>query len=450
MLCAEDIRSLAFGLPEGIRSLREAGYIDRELAAIDDLLGRDIPQALRTRLTLEREIALRLTRDYTTSYEALLSRLQSRFPACTSDDLDRLIADGRADWRLRDGKIRFQNDCADSLEINALPVLTHGEGRHEPEDDPLGARACAAKMRENGRLALRHRLRHSVWPSDEARQPGARILVHIPMPAETDTQGNLRILDAAPGGFLSDAAQRTLSFDTVDRPGQVYFAEYTFDAVQRYVPFAPEAVCAEQPDAFRGEEYPHIRFTPYLRALAQEIAGTEPNALLRARRIYDFITKRVAYSYMPDYLVIENLPEYAAMNLRGDCGVQALLFITLCRIAGIGAVWQSGLSLRPGRAGSHDWARYYVAPFGWLYADLSCGGDAWREGDAAMHDFYSRCTVPLRMIANNAFGTPFDPPKRYLRIDPFDSQTGEIEYENRGLCAAERRLRRENLGSEPL
>ena len=67
-----------------------------------------------------------------------------------------------------------------------------------------------------------------------------------------------------------------------------------------------------------------------------------------------------------------------------------------------------------------------------------------------MHDFYSRCTVPLRMIANNAFGTPFDPPKRYLRIDPFDSQTGEIEYENRGLCAAERRLRRENLGSEPL
>ena len=35
----------------------------------------------------------------------------------------------------------------------------------------------------------------------------------------------------------------------------------------------------------------------------------------------------------------------------GDCGVFALLFITLCRIAGIPARWQSGLAVRPGRVG---------------------------------------------------------------------------------------------------
>ena len=46
---------------------------------------------------------------------------------------------------------------------------------------------------------------------------------------------------------------------------------------------------------------------------------------------------------MREYFTISNISEYAATNLKGDCGVQAILFITLCRIAGIPAKWQSGL-----------------------------------------------------------------------------------------------------------
>ena len=40
----------------------------------------------------------------------------------------------------------------------------------------------------------------------------------------------------------------------------------------------------------------------------------------------------------------------------------ALTFITLCRIAGIPARWESGFAVAPGDAGCHDWARFYVAP----------------------------------------------------------------------------------------
>ncbi len=441
----DDINALAYDLPEGIKSLRYAGYFDREIAAIDAMLRLDIPDALRTRLTFEREVAGRMAQDYTMTYEDMLAELRRRSPKFTSADLDRLIADGRADWRLREGRICFQNDCVDSLHINALPVLYHTEGEPKP-----AVNESMRMMKRYGKQGIRHHIRHTVCPADAAREDGRRILVHIPMPAETDAQRNLRILDATEGGYLSNAAQRTLSFDTIDREGRVYFAEYTFDAVQRYLPYTPEAVHAEQPTENTGEQYPHIRFTPYLRALAAEIVGSETNALVKARRIYDYITKHVAYSYMRNYLLIDNIPEFAALNLRGDCGVQALLFITLLRIAGIGAVWQSGMNIHPDHINSHDWARYYVAPFGWLYADLSCGGDAWREGDTELHDFYSRCTVPTRLIANNAFQTEFDPPKKHLRIDPFDNQIGEIEYEDRGLSSAERKFRRENLGMAPL
>lgn len=75
---------------------------------------------------------------------------------------------------------------------------------------------------------------------------------------------------------------------------------------------------------FDTEELPpHVVFTPYLRALAKEIVGDETNALLKARKIYDFITTQAVYRFMPPYLTVPNIPEYFLSGLRGDCGVQA-------------------------------------------------------------------------------------------------------------------------------
>ena len=40
---------------------------------------------------------------------------------------------------------------------------------------------------------------------------------------------------------------------------------------------------------------------------------------------------------------------------------------------------------------------------------------------------------PFRMVANSAFYYPLDPEKKFERLDPYDNQVGEIEYEDRGL-----------------
>ena len=86
-------------------------------------------------------------------------------------------------------------------------------------------------------------------------------------------------------------------------------------------------------DSFDTEEQlPHIRFTPYLSSLLQEIVGGETNPVTKAWKIYEYITTKVMYSFMRPYFTVENISEYAAVNLKGDCGVQAILFITLCRI----------------------------------------------------------------------------------------------------------------------
>lgn len=137
-----------------------------------------------------------------------------------------------------------------------------------------------------------------------------------------------------------------------------------------YVELDPAKVSEEQPDFCLEEQAPHIVFTPYLKELRDELAADETNPIILARRFYDFVTTKVMYSFMREYFTIECIPEYCAINLKGDCGVQALLFITLCRMSGISARWQSGLYVTKYYTGCHDWAQFYVAPYGWVFADL--------------------------------------------------------------------------------
>ncbi|MBQ6583242.1 MAG: transglutaminase domain-containing protein [Mogibacterium sp.] len=153
--------------------------------------------------------------------------------------------------------------------------------------------------------------------------------------------------------------------------------------------------------------------------------------------MYDFVTNYLEYRFVRDYNSIEQLPEYAAATRHGDCGIQALLFITMCRIAGIPARWQSGLSARPGSVGEHDWAEFYVPGTGWVYADLSAGCDAAMYGDEAKHNFYFGNQDPFRIPINNAFQENFVPPMRYWRSDPYDNQCGEIEDAQHSLHSRE-------------
>ena len=164
-----------------------------------------------------------------------------------------------------------------------------------------------------------------------------------------------------------------------------------------------------------------------LRALTDEIAGGETRPLEKARRIYDFVTTKIRYSYMRSYLTLPVIPEYAAAGRKGDCGVQAVLFITMCRIAGIPARWQSGLYANPGRVGNHDWARFYTREYGWLYADCSFGGGAHRAGNEEWRRFYFGNLDPWRMPSCRRFQSDFEPPMERLRSDPYDAQSGEAE-----------------------
>ncbi len=152
-----------------------------------------------------------------------------------------------------------------------------------------------------------------------------------------------------------------------------------------------------------SEDRPHIAFTPYLRQLTDRVIDGLEDPLDRARAIYDYLTQYIDYRYQPPYLLLGSIADDCAHSLRGDCGVMALTFITMCRIAGVPARWQSGLYVAPDSVGPHDWAEFYTPQTGWLNADVSFGSSARRMGEEWRRRHYFGNLDPWRMVANNRF-----------------------------------------------
>lgn len=436
----KDLKYLKVNLPEDILKLKCAGYFEEAIKLIDLRLSRQIPLVMRKRLELEKEIIRTIKGEYPYTFDQALKKMQDNIKDFTEEELKVLQEDSQADWILIDGKIRFNDSFYGSLIKTRVDLAARLINKSSDGDDRgefLNENIKYTK--ENKKVSYFIHLKSTVKVREEASRLGEKIKVHLPIPVECQ-QSNIKIIKTVPEAtFISpvDHPSRTAYFEVNLQEGREFSVEYSYESHLKYNEPDPSQVLKEQPNFDTEELEPHIMFTPYIKELAKEIVGDETNPLLKARKIYDYITQNVKYSYMRAYSTIINIPEYAALNLKGDCGVQALLFITLCRYVGIPAKWQSGLAVTPYHIGPHDWAQFYVAPFGWLFADPSFGGGALRNNNKEKWNFYFANLDPFRMVANSEFQHEFDPPKKYWRHDPYDNQVGEMEYGDRGLLREE-------------
>lgn len=452
----KNIPCLSYPLPDDVMCLKYAGEYEAERDLIDALLERDLPQPLRERLMMERLFIQGMIENYTIEYQDGLEKLEEEIQDFNVDELKILMIGGHLDWRLNQGNLVFHRYFFSSLLINA-PVL-----RHRLKDKKLRDKWLLQDtmfddnveiLKNKGKRAFRFHIKHWISPSDDVFVPGQRLRVHLPFPLKNDEQRRIELKDSSPGIVISDGPQRTAYFEAAPKENAPFFIEYTYEYHLQYADLS-QTFEASKPargfEAFVCERLPHIRFTPYLRALLCEILEGKETALEQARAIYDFVTQNVKYAYMRDYFLIENITEFAGSNLRGDCGVQTLLFMTLCRMIGIPTRWQSGFSAKPGSVGSHDWCQFYVHPFGWLYCDLSYGGEAWRSGNMERWNHYFGNLDPFRMVANSEFQTEVNPVKRFMRNDPYDNQTGEIETDHGPLADSQVKRGREMLDASEI
>ena len=426
------VKTLSMPLPEDILKQKWAGDLEGAERAIEARLRMELPEMLRRRLLAERELLHRLATQYKLDEKAALEQMRKIIPGLTEDQFRMLEENGWVDYLYIQGEKRYFIRAVRSLAQNQMVKRMAGIPINSKKDY---LDAMIRQIKEQGSLRKTITIRHSLCLEQDAFVPGT-YRAWLPYPAPTAQQSDIALLDGTPTSIApEDAHARTAYWEGAWAKAPEYAVTYRYTSTIRYAdplhapaPAAPlylaaRPVCEED----LAEDDTHIRFTPYLRSLAADITAGAATEAEKAWRCYEFVTTKVGYSFMREYYQIDNLGEYCAINLKGDCGLQALLFIILCRINGIPARWQSGRSIDEDSCGYHDWAQFYLPGWGWLFADPSYGGSAYRNGNAERHQFYFGNIDPMRMAANRTFMPELTPAMQAFRVDPYDSQGGEIE-----------------------
>jgi len=422
------------------------------------------------------EIIRRLRIDYAVEESALLAKIHKDLPGVTGGDLKRWREAGQVRFRMVDGQVRYFRSeprnlfrfCPEARRRlsehapQALPTAGDKEKRLERAAHLKAVIAAAERTGKTEVLPVRHRVRFTltVAPNRPGARAGSVIRCWLPFPQVYRQQKDVKLLRTSPAehviapnalGETADpesiiqsprsdfpgAAQRTVYFEQkIEDPGKPIVFEEEFEYTSyAYYPVLRDEEVRPLPAGFDpvylAERPPHIVFTPQIKALAQKIVGNETNPLAKARKIFHYLDQTVLWGPEEEYSIIPSFCMQALTRKQGDCGLQAALFMTLCRYVGVPTRWQSGYQTQPWSPNMHDWAEMYIEPWGWLPVDVSYG---LQEGDdPKVRAFYLGHQDSYRLIVNLDYGRPLFPPKAAPRSEPADFQRGEVEIDGRNL-----------------
>ena len=425
----------------------EAERLLRE--AVDD------PEAPATSpAAIQLEMLRRTRLEYPLSADDVLKQIRRRVPDATQADLERWTLSGALQSRTIDGEVKYFRRAAANLTLidsdarsrlrRSSDVSDKGKKRFRltPLIEELIAEADEAGKAEV--FPVHHDIKYKVTvPAGHPRlRPGALVRAWLPVAQTYARQRNVQITRCVPADSLTnnyEAPHAAVFFThTVEDPDEPvdFSVEYNFEMSgyaprldpSKVEPYDTESNVYQQDTA---ERLPHIAFTDEARALAEEIVGEETNPLLKARRIFRWVSENVPWVGEQEYCIIPSLSGKGISERRGDCGVQGMTFIALCRIAGVPARWQSGWQTQPGRAGLHDWSEIYIEPWGWLPVDASYG--VRKHDDPRVADFLCGSQDPYRLIVNLDYAQDFMPAKTSYRSEPNDFQRGEVEIDGHNL-----------------
>jgi transglutaminase-like putative cysteine protease len=403
-------------------------------------------------LLFELDRLRRIRLDYSLTKEELRAQLQKCVQGLTTEEFSGWIQKDWFDGRVIDDTLRFVEVSASNLFMRHQEL----EPRRRPLKDQseLERRTLrtadsiqAAVVRQSTHLVLpkRFRMVMTLTVDADAVPDGAVIRAWLPVPRRLPYQQGFTIVrSSSPVLQLAPdtSAIRSAYLEQKATKGKktVFRVEYHCTMYAVWHPLDPARVQRSPPGDPELLPYlregPHVVFTERMRALSDSIVRDETNPMLTAKKIHDWISENILYSYAREYSTIRNISDYCLTKRYGDCGQHALLFITLCRLNGIPARWQSGWYTFPGAKTIHDWTEIYLAPYGWIPVDPDMGIFAMRYYTGLplterrrLRDFYFGGLEQYRMTANSDHCQTLDPPKRTLRSDTVDFQRGEVEWE---------------------
>ncbi len=280
-------------------------------------------------------------------------------------------------------------------------------------------------------------LNYSVKVDSDAVPAGTRISAWLPFGVRDGAgRQEISLIRCSPADCIisqDDFMHQSVYQEVVQEEGGAEFSEtISLKGHARY--FNPDilskTVFSKLPDSVLGhvgERTPHIIFSNEIRSLADSLVSPEMNPYEMVKCFYYWIDQNIPWASAVEYALIDNIPQYTLRHGHGDCGMQTLLFMTLCRYKGIPARWRSGWMLHPGHVNLHDWCEVWYDNIGWVPVDVSF--KLQKSDDQRVREFYISGMDAYRFLVNKDYGQSFSPPKKWPRSEPWDFQRGELEWD---------------------
>ncbi|KGQ20549.1 Transglutaminase [Lysobacter dokdonensis DS-58] len=438
--------------PQEIVAMVDRGDFKSANAAIDFALAQPgIPEDTARALAFERERMRRIRLDFPHDEAKVRADIKKQIPDLRDDEFARWEADNTLEHMTIDGQKRYFQRSVGNLWRLSPEALARRTEPPKFTDSPLesahphhkAAHDAALATGKAGVLPQRFRITQTLTVNADAVPAGETIDAWIPFPrAIPGQQDDIKLVDNVPG--KGDLAPESALMRTMHLQGQAVAGKPTkFDVTYEVTisaqshPIDPAKVVAlsdkEKQDLapYLSQELPHVQFTDAMRQLSRQTVGDEKNPYAITRKLFALVDDKFPWAGAREYSTIPNIGDYALHAHHGDCGQQTLLLITLLRMNGIPARWQSGMMFSPTDYWNlHDWGQVYIAPYGWVPMDVTFGR---LEGDPATEWFYLGGLDGYRIAFNDAWGVDFVPRKTHFRSDTVDSQRGEVEWKGGNL-----------------
>jgi transglutaminase-like putative cysteine protease len=442
-------------------ALRDQGEFEKATRLLQTWLDQNtsgVETADRRAVEFEIERIRRIRQDYQVTRERLLKQMEDRLTTFTAAELDTLEREGKLDVQLIDGQKLYANTSASNLLQRVAELRARRKDKSPSKsyqrlfDQMVQAEKAAEKTSLSLVLPQDWMVTFTLTVSPNAAPDGKIIRAWLPFVNEQYYQSDVAILSTSPSLTAIAPPQyphRTVYMEQVarkDKPAEfeLKFVYRNWVRINKLDPAKVLPYDKSAPDYayYSAERKPHIDFSnPELQRINNEVKAGDPNPLLLAKRIYDWVAKNTIYQYAREYSTLDNISAYTAARRAGDCGQHGMLFIALCRMNGIPARWATGWeSFADSGQNMHDWCEFYVEPWGWLPADpdmavsLTHNADDMTTTDSKrLADWLFGNMDNYRLTVNTDYGRTLYPPKTDFRSETVDFQRGEVESEGKNI-----------------
>jgi hypothetical protein len=408
---------------------------DKEIVHIADSLG---------------QIAERIGLDFSLAEGQMDQKVEKLLGKVNPESIKEWEEKGWLEWKMIDGEKKYFKRAVSNLVLIKKFYEQKDERLRDIAREPemifrLHHTEEVLKSSENKGnpvVPVNMKMTYTITVHSDAVPEGEKIRCWLPFPKnDPPRQKAIKLLSTTTNEYViapDTAIHSTIFMETQSKKGvpTVFQISYIYSSSAQYfnmtgikpIPYNKSSIDYQK---YTSEQLPHICFTDPLKKLTDNIAGNDDNPASVVRKIYFWFKETIPWAGALEYSIIPNIPEYVISNKRGDCGMQAFLFISMLRYKGIPARWQSGWMVPPNAENLHDWCEVYYEGTGWVPIDIS-----YNLQDSKNHlikDFYLSGIDSYRLIVNDGVSGPLHPQKLFLRSEPYDFQRGEVEWKGGNL-----------------